>query len=85
MHFLEVIKLVLSVLPLLIDAIKTVESVFPESGKGREKLEMIRGIVQASYETSSKLAVSFDEIWQPIQKVISVIVGVFNTTGTFKK
>lgn len=85
MAFFEILKLVISLLPILLQAIKAVEQAIPETGKGAEKLDLIKGLVQTSYETSSKLSVSFEQLWPTVQGAVQAIVNAFNKTGTFKK
>ena len=85
MQFFEILKLVISLLPTLIQAIQAVEKAIPDSGKGGEKLELIKGVVQTAYDTSSKLSVSFEQLWPTVSGTIKAIVNAFNNTGTFKK
>ncbi len=46
------------------------------AGLGAEKLAAVRKIIEATFEGAS-------EIWPTIEKVISVLVGLFNSTGVF--
>jgi hypothetical protein len=85
MHFIEILKLILQLFPLIIEAIKAVEAAIPSNGKGQEKLELIKGIVQTSYESSNKLVGSFEQLWPALSGVIKSIVTAFNATGIFKK
>lgn len=85
MQFFEILKLVIGLLPLLIQAIKAVEQAIPEGGKGADKLELIKGVVQTAYDTSSKLSVSFEQLWPTVSGTIQTIVKTFNNTGAFKK
>ena len=85
MAFFEILKLVIGLLPLLLQAIKAVEQAIPDAGKGSEKLELIKGLVQTSYDTSSKLSVSFEQLWPTVQGTVQAIVNAFNKAGTFKK
>ena len=38
MNFLSIVKLIITLLPTLIDAIKAIETALPQSGAGAEKL-----------------------------------------------
>ena len=40
MNFISTLKLIFSVLPAIIDAVKTIEKAIPEPGKGAEKLNL---------------------------------------------
>lgn len=75
---LETIKIILSLLPIIIDVIKQLESIFPESGKGTMKFDLIIKSIQAVYETS-------DKTMGIIEKMIPTIVDIFNKFGVFKK
>jgi hypothetical protein len=56
MNYLTAIKLVLTLLPYLIDAVKTVEKAFPETGSGAVKL----GLVRANFP-SGKFSAWYDD------------------------
>lgn len=81
----QIIKLVLTLLPLLIDAIKAVEAVFPESGKGAVKLALVRDAVEAAYGPTLSAVATFEEAWPALEKTITSIVATFNATGLFDK
>jgi hypothetical protein len=85
MQFFEILKLVISLFPLLIKAIQAVEEAIPDAGRGQEKLELIKGVVQTTYETSTKLSMSFEQLWPSLSGTIKAIVNAFNNTGIFKK
>lgn len=85
MQFLEVLKLIISLFPLLIKAIQAVEDAIPISGKGADKLELLKSTVQVAYDTSNKLSVSFEQIWPSLAGTVKAIVTAFNNTGTFNK
>jgi len=74
-----------SILPTLIEAIKMAEQVCSGAGLGKEKLELVRSIVEAAYGNSTDIAKSFDAIWPSLQKAISAVVAIFNKTGEFSK
>lgn len=85
MQFLQIFKLIISLLPLLVDAIKTIEAAMPGSGNGAAKLEAVRVLVQASYTGASDVIGNFEQVWPKIQDVIGGIVAAFNKTGAFSK
>lgn len=85
MQFLQILKLIISLLPILVDAIKAVESAMPGSGNGAAKLETIRAAIQASYSGASDAIGSFELVWPKIQIVIDGLVTAFNKTGAFVK
>jgi hypothetical protein len=77
MNWIAIVKIVLSLLPAIIEAIKAIEAALPESGKGSEKLALIRNVV----ESISTEAV---DAWPYIEKAVGAIVSFFNATGVFK-
>lgn len=85
MNFIEVFKLILSLFPLIINAVKTLEAFVPAQGKGAEKLEMLKTMLTTSYEASDKAYGTFEQVWPVIQSTVTGIVNMFNSTGLFKK
>lgn len=75
---LETIKLVLSLLPLVIQAVRQLEELFPESDRGTMKLDLIRRTIQNVYDIS-------DNTLPLIEKMVNTIVDIFNKFGIFKK
>lgn len=74
----ESAKLIVGLLPILIDLIKTVEAAIPESGAGAAKLAAVRDLLAA-------LAPNLETGWPAIEAVIGVLVKLFNATGIFKR
>ena len=70
--------IILQLIPTLITALKAIEEAIPGSGKGEQKLSAIRGILEA-------VDGSITSLWPQISSVISVLVTLFNNTGSFKK
>jgi hypothetical protein len=85
MKFLSILKLVVSILPLLIDAIKAIEEAIPGTGKGEAKLAAVRGVVESTYKVSTDVQPAFEQLWPVIQKTVGGIVDGFNAAGVFKK
>jgi hypothetical protein len=69
---------VLSLVPALIEVIKAVEAMFPQSGAGKEKLALVREIMVEAY-------VGITEMWPTIEAIIGKIVAMANRLGEFKK
>jgi hypothetical protein len=67
---------VIQLIPALIELIKAIEAAIPESGKGKEKLEAIRNIIEITYDGAK-------EIWPMIEKIVATLVTMFNKTGVF--
>jgi hypothetical protein len=76
MNWLNIVKIVLSLLPAIIAAIKAIEEVLPESNNGGQKLQLIRTIIE-SVSTEAAAA------WPYIEKSVNALVAFFNSTGIF--
>ena len=74
----ETIRLVLQILPLIIDITKQLEEAFPESGMGKMKMSLVIESIKVTLGNSQ-------EILPLITKVTDVVVSVFNSFGVFKK
>lgn len=85
MNFIASAKLILSLLPVLVEAIKAAEGFFEGSGKGAAKLELIRVALESAYGLTKDARGTFAEIWPALEGFISNAVAVFNRVGTFKK
>ena len=85
MKFLEILKTVLSIFPLLVEIIQTVEASIKKTGAGAEKLELVRELLQAVYDAATDISVRFDDLWPVLKSIISALVKFFNALGIFKK
>ena len=79
------IKLILQLLPLIIETVKAIEAAMPGAGGGKAKLELVRATLQSAYDTSTGVVDKFDTIWPMIQNTVGAVVSTFNAIGTFKK
>lgn len=70
--------LVIKLIPVIIELLKTIEAAIPEQGQGAAKLQAVRQILELTDN-------SIKEAWPMVQGVIEVLVKTFNTTGVFKK
>ena len=85
MQFLTILKLIIAILPLLIDAIRAIEDAIPGQGKGEAKLSAVRTVVESAYGVSNDVVPKFETLWPAMQKVVSGLVSSFNSSGDFKK
>lgn len=85
LKFIETVKVIAALYPVLMATIKSLEEAMPEAGKGPEKLVQLKGILEAAYLKMEKGQMKFEELWPSIQMVVATIVTLFNTTGVFKK
>ena len=84
-QFLTIARLVLGLLPLLLDAVRAIEAAMPASGQGAAKLAIIRSTLEATFNVAGDAVATFDQVWPALEKTVAAVVGVFNTTGVFKK
>jgi len=83
MGFLQILKLVLQLLPLILEAIKTVEAASNVSGNGSAKLELVKGLLTSTVDIGNDVDKS--QYGAAIEKAIALSVSFFNTVGVFKK
>ena len=70
MQFLTIIKTIISILPLIIQAIDALEAAFPVSGKGAAKLDVVKTVLQGSVEVAEDVDNGqFDKLWAVVSKV----------------
>lgn len=75
---MKVALLILQMIPSIIDIIRKVEELYPESGAGKDKLALVKSMLQSAYDGVS-------DAWPQIEKVIAVVVDFANRFGIFKK
>lgn len=69
---------ILKLLPAIIEAIKAIEAAVPEGTSGKIKL-------QAIIDIATQIDANVATIIPQLTSTISVIVGMFNSIGLFKK
>lgn len=74
---LENMKLIIQILPLIIELIKAIENAIPASGKGKEKLEFAKSVLDSAIP-------NIENIWASLEKIIGATVAVLNKTGWFR-
>lgn len=85
MQFIEILKLIISILPILIEAITIVENAMPGKSNGEAKLSTIKSIIETTYTSSNDVTFKLEKLWPTIQNVIAGLVSAFNSAGIFKK
>ena len=85
MQAISTIKLILSLLPLIIDAVRAIEAALPATGQGAAKLQLIRETLQAGFSTAGDAVAAFEQAWPAIERVVGAVVGLFNRAGVFDK
>lgn len=85
MQYIVIIKAILALFPVVIEAIKAIEAAFPAPDQGKAKLEVVRATVESAYNVSSDKVATFEVLWGPLQTMIAAIVALANGSGPFKK
>lgn len=67
---------ILQLLPAIISAVKAIEEALPISGKGKEKLDLVLGLVGDLGEDANALK-------GPVEKAVGRVVSMFKATGVF--
>lgn len=83
MNFLSILKLVVQLLPMIIDAVKAIEAAIPAAGQGSAKLEAVKSLVTSVADIAGD--VDSKNLSGALDKAISLVVTLFNKTGVFKK
>lgn len=75
---LETAKLIVGLLPLLIELVKAIEAAIPQQGAGAAKLTAVRDMLTA-------LVPAVDTMWPAVETIVAALVKLFNATGVFKR
>jgi hypothetical protein len=74
----ETVKIIIQLIPLILQLVKAVEDSIPEGGKGKDKLAFIHTVLT---DACPQIA----DIWLTVEKIITSTVALYNATGVFKK
>ena len=74
---MQTLLIVVQLVPAIIAMIKAIEEALPATGYGADKLAAVREIMENTYA-------GIKEIWPIIEKVIGILVGLFNKAGVFE-
>ena len=80
MNFIETVRAMIGLLPLLVSAIKAVEEAIPGQGAGEAKLSAVRVMLEAANGVAVGGLVKFEQLWPAIQSTIGALVAAFNKT-----
>lgn len=83
MNFLTILKLVVQLLPLVIEAVKAAEAAIPQAGQGSAKLQFVKDLLTSTTDIGTEVAEK--DYVNAIEKTIALVVKLFNTTNVFKK
>lgn len=74
MGFLEILKLLTKLVPLLRQFVDSAEHLFPEGGKGQEKLGIVKGWLEEASKALGFTHASFEAAWPLINIAITGVV-----------
>ena len=74
---MEKLLLIVKLIPALIELIKAIEAAIPGQGKGEQKLQAVREILEVTDKGISAL-------WPTVASVIGIMVQAMNNTGSLK-
>ena len=83
MNFLIILKLVVQLLPMVLEAVKIAEHAIPVSGQGAAKLQFVKDILTTTVDLGTD--VSKEDYLSAIEKTVTLAVKMLNSTGVFKK
>jgi len=78
---INIIKIVLSLIPIIVHAIDAAEAAIPQSGFGAQKLDLVKGWLSTAYNNAMVVTASFDAVWPSLEKRSAVIVTAKKTTS----
>lgn len=84
MQYVQILKLVLSLFPLLVETVKAIEAAIPQGGQGQAKLEAVRVVLESAYKAATDMSVTFETLWPMLSQTVAAIVTMLNATGQFK-
>ncbi len=80
-----ILAAIVALLPILVEAIKAVETAVPEGGQGQRKLELVRAWLEAAFTAAGELNVTFAQIWPALSATVTSLVTIYNSLGAFRK
>lgn len=85
MQLIQTLRLILTLLPLIIEVVKAIEVALPDGGKGEAKLALVRQAIEAGYGVATDTVGAFETVWPALERTVSAVVTLFNTAGAFRK
>ena len=83
MSFLSILKLVVQLLPIVLEAVKAAESAIPQSGQGAAKFAFVKELLSSTVDISKE--VDEKDYSNALEKTINLAVKLYNSVGLFKK
>ena len=76
MHYIELLKVFVQVLPLIIDLVKKLDDLPSSEGTGADKLQIILDAVKAAVTQAKELGVSWDKLEPMIKAAVESILRI---------
>ncbi len=82
---MKALSIVLTLFPVILNAVTTVENAIPLPGAGKQKLDLVLNVVKQAYDASADLshAFSWDKLVALVVPMIANIVSLHNQLGLF--
>jgi hypothetical protein len=80
MKYLEILKIVFAMLPVIHAIVDQIEELFPQGGYGALKLAMIKDMLQKAMEASDIGGTVFNTLWPMLSGVIANVVAIKKAT-----
>lgn len=77
---LNILKIVISLLPIIRTAVDQIEDLFPQGGYGQQKLAMLKTILQTVIDTTDLGSGVFLKIWPLVMDIVAKLVALKNAT-----
>jgi len=84
--FFMVLRMIMTLLPTIVEIVKKIEEMFPAPGAGPKKLALVIDTITDIYESSPDLSKSVpkETVIATVTKIVARIVALFNSLGIFK-
>ena len=76
MHYVELLKVFVQVLPLIIDLVKKLDDLPSSEGTGADKLQIVLDAVKAAVTQAKELGVSWDKLEPMIKAAVESILRI---------
>lgn len=81
MQAIATIKLLLQLLPIIIEAVRAIEAALPAAGQGAAKLALVRETLSGAFELANDAGVTFEKAWPSIERTIAAVVALMNKSA----
>jgi len=85
---MSTLLIILRILPLVLDAIRSIEAAIPLPGQGKKKLDLVLDILRTAYDggvADAAREISWEKLVTIVVPMIAKIVGLHNELGLFQK